>query len=67
MYLFFVEFLVLFRTLFVFLELEGKRFDAIFFRHATPLPSHVRLAYKPEVNTFMGRRSPQLIVMAAEQ
>lgn len=51
----------------LFLELEGKRFDAIFFRHATPLPSHVRLAYKPEVNTFMGRRSPQLIVMAAEQ
>lgn len=51
----------------LFLELEGKRFDAIFFRHATPLPSHVRLAYKPEVNTFMGRRSPQLIVVAAEQ
>ena len=51
----------------LFLELEGKRFDAIFFRHAAPLPSHVRLAYKPEVNTFMGRRSPQLIVVAAEQ
>lgn len=51
----------------LFLELEGKRFDAIFFRHATPLPSRVRLAYKPEVSTFMGRRSPQLIVVAAEQ
>ena len=51
----------------LFLELEGKRFDAIFFRHGTPLPSRVRLAYKPEVNTFMGRRSPQLIVVAAEQ
>ena len=51
----------------LFLELNGKRFDAIFFRHATPLPSRVRLAYKPEVNTFMGRRSPQLIVVAAEQ
>lgn len=51
----------------LFLELEGKRFDAIFFRHTELLPTHVRLAYKPEVNTFMGRRLPQLVVVAAEQ
>ncbi len=48
------------------LELDGTRFDAIFFRHEKPLPSHVRLAYKPEINTFMGRRSVQLVIVEAE-
>ena len=50
----------------LWLELDGTRFDAIFFRHATPLPSYVRLAYKPEINEFMGRRSVQLVIIAAE-
>lgn len=48
------------------LDLAGNRFDAIFFRHNTPLPSSVRLAYRPEINEFQGRRSVQLIVEAAE-
>lgn len=50
----------------LYLDLSGVRFDAIFFRHNTPLPTHVRLAYRPEINEFQGRRTIQLIVEAAE-
>ena len=42
------------------LELGGQRFDAIFFRHTETLPGMVRLAYRPNINEFMGRRSVQL-------
>ena len=48
------------------LELGGQRFDAIFFRHTETLPGMVRLAYRPNVNEFMGRRSVQLVIEAAE-
>ncbi|MCF0253107.1 MAG: single-stranded-DNA-specific exonuclease RecJ, partial [Duodenibacillus sp.] len=48
------------------LELGGLRFDAIFFRRNTPLPLRVRLAYRPEINDYQGRRSVQLVVEAAE-
>lgn len=48
------------------LDLAGNRFDAIFFRRTEPLPQQVRLAYRPEINEFMGRRTVQLIVEAAE-
>ena len=48
------------------LELGGQRFDAIFFRHTETLPSMVRLAYRPNINEFMGRRSVQLVIEAAE-
>jgi len=48
------------------LELDGRRFDAIYFRHTTFLPSHVRLAFRPEANTYMGRRTPQIVVVADE-
>lgn len=48
------------------LDLAGSRFDAIYFRRNEPLPSRVRLAYRPEINEFMGRRSIQLVVEAAE-
>ena len=48
------------------LELGGQRFDAIFFRHAETLPGMVRLAYRPNINEFMGRRSVQLVIEAAE-
>ena len=48
------------------LDLGGTRFDAIFFRHNTPLPSQVRLAYRPEINEFQGRRTVQLVIEAAE-
>ncbi len=50
----------------LWLELDGKRFDAVYFRHSAPLPTHVRLAYKPEINNYMGRRSVQLVVVADE-
>ena len=48
------------------LELGGQRFDAIFFRHTATLPGMVRLAYRPNINEFMGRRSVQLVIEAAE-
>lgn len=48
------------------LELGGQRFDAIFFRHTGTLPGMVRLAYRPNINEFMGRRSVQLVIEAAE-
>lgn len=48
------------------LELGGQRFDAIFFRHTETLPGIVRLAYRPNINEFMGRRSVQLVIEAAE-
>lgn len=48
------------------LELGGQRFDAIFFRHTETLPCMVRLAYRPNINEFMGRRSVQLVIEAAE-
>ena len=48
------------------LELGGQRFDAIFFRHTETLPGMVRLAYRPNINEFMGRRSVQLVIEAEE-
>ena len=48
------------------LELGGSRFDAIFFRRKEPLASLTRLAYRPSVNEFRGRRTVQLVVEAAE-
>ena len=44
----------------------GQRFDAIFFRRTEDLPAKVRLAYRPVINEFMGRRSVQLVIEAAE-
>ena len=48
------------------LELGGSRFDAIFFRRKEPLASLTRIAYRPSVNEFRGRRTVQLEVEAAE-
>jgi single-stranded-DNA-specific exonuclease len=47
-------------------ELGGQRFDAIYFRRRESLPGLVKLAYRPGINEFMGRRSVQLVVEAAE-
>ena len=47
-------------------ELGGQRFDAIFFRRTENLPAKVRLAYRPVINEFMGRRSVQLVIETAE-
>ncbi len=46
------------------LELDGRHFDAIFFRHNTPLPEEVLLAYRPDINEYMGRRRIQLVIEA---
>jgi single-stranded-DNA-specific exonuclease len=38
------------------LELEGRRFDAIWFRHTETLPTRVRLAYRPALDEYQGER-----------
>ena len=48
-------------------DLAGNRFEAIHFRRNTPVASHARLAYRPEINEYMGRRSVQLVVEAVEE
>lgn len=48
------------------LDMAGNRFEGIFFRRNEPLPSHVRLAYRPEINEYLGRRSIQLVIEAVE-
>ena len=44
------------------LELDGSRFNAIWFRHNEPLPTRVRLAYRPAVDEYQGRRRVTLFV-----
>lgn len=48
------------------LELGPERFSAIFFRRTAALPGTVRLAYRPVINEFRGRRAVELVVEAAE-
>ena len=38
------------------LELQGRRFDAIWFRHTETLPTRVRLAYRPALDEYQGER-----------
>ncbi len=49
------------------LELGGQLFDGIFFRHNTPLPEFVTLAYRPNINEYMGQRRIQLVIEAADE
>lgn len=49
------------------LELDGKRFDAIFFRRTERLPEVAYLAYRPETNDWGGQRRVQLIVEQVEE
>jgi len=44
------------------LELEGRRFDAIWFRRTEPLPTRVRLAYRPMADEYNGQRRISLHV-----
>ena len=66
------EFMVLGQTLLkdahlkLSLGLGGQRFEGIFFRHRDPLPGHAKIAYRPAINEYRGRRSVQLVVEAAE-
>lgn len=48
------------------LELCGQRFEGIFFRRNAPLLTASRLAYRPTINEFNGRRLIQLLVEAVE-
>ncbi len=48
------------------LRLGMQTFDAIFFRHAERLPATVKLAYRPNINEFRGRRSVQLVIEGVE-
>lgn len=48
------------------LDMAGNRFEAIYFRRNEPLASHAKLAYRPEINEYLGRRSIQLVVEAVE-
>jgi len=44
------------------LELEGSRFNAIWFRRTEPLPTRVRLAYRPVADEYQGQRRVTLFV-----
>ena len=44
------------------LERGGERFEAILFRHADPLPSRLRAAYRPEVNEWQGTLGLELAI-----
>lgn len=48
------------------LELDGMRFNGIFFRRSAEVPSVARLAYRPEINEWMGQRSIQLVIEQVE-
>ncbi len=41
---------------------DGMRFSAIYFRRAAEIPTRAVLAYRPEINEWMGRRNIQLVV-----
>ena len=44
------------------LDLDGRRFNAIWFRRAELLPKEVRLAYRPVADDYNGTRRVQLVV-----
>lgn len=48
-------------------KLEGRSFDAIFFRNTDSLPRRAKLAYIPQINEFNGRRSIQLQVLGWQE
>ena len=48
------------------LEMQGARFSGIFFRRAAQVPVVARLAYRPEINEWMGQKSIQLVIEQVE-
>jgi single-stranded-DNA-specific exonuclease len=46
-------------------ELQGQRFNAIWFRHAETLPTRARLAYRPQADDFQGVRRVTLVIEQA--
>jgi thiamine biosynthesis lipoprotein len=49
-----------------YFELDGRRFDAIWFRRTEPLPPRAVLAYRPTSNDWNGTRRVQLMIEHAE-
>ncbi|MGN6704345.1 MAG: single-stranded-DNA-specific exonuclease RecJ, partial [Burkholderiaceae bacterium] len=54
------------RHLKLFLDKDGRRYDAIWFGHADALPDRVRLAYRLDANEYNGVTRVQLLVEHAE-
>ena len=50
----------------LFLEKDGKQFDAIWFNHTDGLPRTIRAAYRLDANEYNGRTKVQLLVEYAE-
>lgn len=48
------------------LEMQGSRFSGIFFRRSAQVPDVARLAYRPEINEWMGQKSIQLVIEQVE-
>ncbi|HQR21088.1 MAG TPA: single-stranded-DNA-specific exonuclease RecJ [Burkholderiaceae bacterium] len=48
------------------LELDGRRFNAIWFRRTEPLPRRARLAYRPAIDDFQGQRRLTLHIESCE-
>lgn len=44
------------------LELEGRRFDGMFFRRTEPLPRSARLAFRPMIDEYRGQRRLTLTI-----
>lgn len=44
------------------LELDGRHWPAIWFRHVAALPDRVRLAYRPTIDEYRGQRRLSLII-----
>jgi single-stranded-DNA-specific exonuclease len=49
------------------LELSGRRFGAIWFRHTDTLPTRVRLAYRPMIDEYQGQRRVTLQIEHGER
>lgn len=48
-------------------KLDGRSFDAIFFRNTDSLPRRAKLAYMPQINEFNGRKSIQLQILGWQE
>lgn len=48
-------------------ETGGQTLEAVFFRHGELLPETARLAFRPDVNEWQGRRTLQLLIENMEE
>jgi single-stranded-DNA-specific exonuclease len=54
------------RHLKLWLEIDGRRFNGIFFRRTEPLPRRTRLAYRPAIDDYQGQRRLTLFIEHCE-